>query len=131
MTTTIGTRHVTDLGNAISVLFLVSGAIVMIVLFVMEYAKRLRTHVDTSLEAVRIELRRELAEQDVHRARMERRIRDLESDVLELSRARASEYSRIDAAVKSLVETVAALEKERKAREKLRERRRSHLNAAG
>ncbi|MEK9752669.1 MAG: hypothetical protein VW338_05585 [Rhodospirillaceae bacterium] len=119
----------TDLGNAISVLFLVSGAMVMIVLVVMEYAKRLRTHVDSALESMRLELRRELAEQDIARTRMERRIRDVENDLVKLSREQITDYSKIDAAVKSLVATVATLDKDFQARRKQRQQRRGAQSA--
>jgi uncharacterized protein YlxW (UPF0749 family) len=119
----------THLGNAISVLFLISGAMVMIVLVVMERAKRLRTHVEPALESMRLELRRELAEQNIARTRMERRIRDVENDLVKLSREQITDYSKIDAAVKSLVATVATLDKDFQARWKQRQQRRGAQSA--
>ncbi len=120
----------TDLSSAISVLFLVSGAFVMIVLVVMENIKRLRSHMDQTIESVRLEIRRESAEQEMHRARLERRVRDVEADLLELSRARANDSSRIDAAVKNFLAAVADLEKEKKVRQRVPNRRSAAESAA-
>lgn len=109
-----------DPGTALTVFLLVSGAFILILLVVTEHAKRLRVHVDNAFEVVRLELRREMAEQEVQRARIVSRIRDLEKDLLELVRARANDANRIDAAVKNFVEAMAALEKEKKARARRR-----------
>ena len=39
--------HLADLGTTLTTMFLVAGAVVIVILLITEYAKRLKTHVDT------------------------------------------------------------------------------------
>jgi len=107
--------HLADIGTAITTLFLVAGAVIIVILLITEYAKRLKAHVDSRLEAIRVAVRHELSEHDTHRQRLEQRVRGMESDLLELSRSRAQEANRDDSAIKSLIATVADLEKDKEA----------------
>lgn len=69
-------------------------------------------------------LRHELSEHDSHRQRLEQRIRGVESDLFELSKNRVKEAARVDNALKSLIATVAELERDKEALRKIRQRRR-------
>lgn len=116
--------HLADLGTTLTTMFLLAGAVVIVLLLVTEYAKRLREHVDTRIDAVRFAVRKELSEQDVRLKRYEERIRGLETDLFELTRTQANDAARFNQAMTNFLKAMAELEEDKAAIRNLRKRRR-------